>query len=396
MQEFRVPIIGNQVPFVYRKERLIENRFSSVNTFVEILPRESVFSNKELMQIIEMSRIIGLDVGEMDVLRSKQDGKIYVIDANRTPNGPPNGLSQDNAEKAVQILRRAFEDLILNIDSYDYKKKIKIPYIKKTNNEQNGNNPTTNSERFKHPIIFMPSSISDKFFAYKIFNAFRKKESDILLSYWYWSGDAISSLTKRQLELIGRHKRYIINYGAKYLPFNRVMLEFYKNVINDSASNDYENFSDYCFVMNSSFGHNREDYIPKGQEDFFVKSPKCGEDYDEYQIFIVGGCIVFGLLRKKNKVGAIESVSEVSLSSLPFKLREEFSRDLQLDLFSLIVRVCHLTKQVFLISYSTTFVWPILGLTQEITDKLEKILLTSFRDRVLPKIYQDVGVYFHV
>lgn len=105
---------------------------------------------------------------------------------------------------------------------------------------------------------------------------------------------------------------------------------------------------------------------------------------------------MFGLLRKKNKVGAIESVSEVSLSSLPFKLREEFSRDLQLDLFSLIVRVCHLTKQVFLISYSTTFVWPILGLTQEITDKLEKILLTSFRDRVLPKIYQDVGVYFHV
>lgn len=110
--DYRVPVHGAQVPLVYKKYRPIETRFSNTNTFVELTEVEEVFSADEVKRILEFARQIGIDYGEFDVLRDKADGKIYVVDANLTPWGPPNGLSKSDQIKAVERLGKTFSALL--------------------------------------------------------------------------------------------------------------------------------------------------------------------------------------------------------------------------------------------------------------------------------------------
>jgi len=42
------------------------------------------------------------------VLRHNATGKIYVIDVNNTPYGPPSGMKANESKRAVEILSKAF------------------------------------------------------------------------------------------------------------------------------------------------------------------------------------------------------------------------------------------------------------------------------------------------
>lgn len=46
----------------------------------------SVFSHRELEQLSAFCTAIGLDFGELNVMRDREDGRIYIIDANNTPS----------------------------------------------------------------------------------------------------------------------------------------------------------------------------------------------------------------------------------------------------------------------------------------------------------------------
>lgn len=39
--------------------------------------------------LLRLCRALGLDYGELDVLRDVEDGKLYVVDVNNTPWAPP-------------------------------------------------------------------------------------------------------------------------------------------------------------------------------------------------------------------------------------------------------------------------------------------------------------------
>jgi hypothetical protein len=106
--DYRVPIYGEQIPLVYLKYRPLATRFSNTNAFVEVREPESVFTPKELAQILELARKMGVDYGEFDVLRDK-DKRIYVVDVNNTPTGPPNGLPEREAKRALERLTKSFE-----------------------------------------------------------------------------------------------------------------------------------------------------------------------------------------------------------------------------------------------------------------------------------------------
>ena len=50
---------------------------------------------------------MGLDIGDFDVLRDK-DGRLYVVDAAKTPFGPPIGMNEPSMVLMVQTIAGSF------------------------------------------------------------------------------------------------------------------------------------------------------------------------------------------------------------------------------------------------------------------------------------------------
>jgi hypothetical protein len=110
VQDIRLPVLGDLVPFAYCKYRPIAARFSNINMRVEIVPVAEACSADELRRFISFCRAIGLDYGEVDVLRDHNDGRLFIIDANPTPYGPPNHLPKGGSSRALAMLGSAFID----------------------------------------------------------------------------------------------------------------------------------------------------------------------------------------------------------------------------------------------------------------------------------------------
>ncbi|HEU5300585.1 MAG TPA: hypothetical protein VFW08_13900 [bacterium] len=110
--EFRVPVIGGQIPLVFVKYRPIERRFMIRNTIAQMTEAADVFSDDEITSLVAFSREMRLDYGELDVLRDNNDGRLYVVDANNTPHGPPKRLSPTQQQEAVARLGDALVALL--------------------------------------------------------------------------------------------------------------------------------------------------------------------------------------------------------------------------------------------------------------------------------------------
>lgn len=113
VEDMRVPIFGNKTPFVYLKYRTVKDRFVDrvhTNTKATIAEVADVLSNEELNNIHRFCARIGMDYGEVDVLRDSGDRRIYIVDANNSPSGPPSPISDDEGKVAVVRLSQAFEE----------------------------------------------------------------------------------------------------------------------------------------------------------------------------------------------------------------------------------------------------------------------------------------------
>ena len=89
--DYRVPIFKNLIPFVYiyyKKNHTKKQRFYGYPSLVsvELAEAEEVFSQDEIKKIISFCHTIKLDYGELDILKDRQDGRIYIVDANNTPS----------------------------------------------------------------------------------------------------------------------------------------------------------------------------------------------------------------------------------------------------------------------------------------------------------------------
>lgn len=88
MVEYRVPIIMDAIPVVYIELKDIpDDHIKTRKQSIELVEPETVFSPREQSMILDFSRGIGLDFGELDIIRSNDDGRIYILDANKTPGG---------------------------------------------------------------------------------------------------------------------------------------------------------------------------------------------------------------------------------------------------------------------------------------------------------------------
>ncbi len=112
VEDIRVPIFRKIIPFVYLKYRPVNQRLvdrSHANKKVVITEAHDKLSSMEIQKILEFCEKIGLDYGEIDVLRDKYDGKIYIIDVNNNPAGPPAPISEKDEKTAIIRLAKAFE-----------------------------------------------------------------------------------------------------------------------------------------------------------------------------------------------------------------------------------------------------------------------------------------------
>ncbi|MBL8535906.1 MAG: hypothetical protein JNM59_00725 [Hyphomonadaceae bacterium] len=113
VEDLRTCTIGGKPVCVFLKRRQVTKRFLNTNTEVLLRSPEEVFSTAEMDQISAFTREIGLDWGGVDVLRDRGDGKLYIVDANKTDMGPPIALNLPDKIKATRMLRDAFRAFVL-------------------------------------------------------------------------------------------------------------------------------------------------------------------------------------------------------------------------------------------------------------------------------------------
>lgn len=117
--DLRVPIFGEHMPYVSYLIRPIQNRFDHfrfTGDNYKIEKVSKVFTPQERRKIQLFCKQIGLEYGELDILRNNTDGRIYIVDANNTPDGPPIhvGLEGEDLRRQTLLLRaRSFEKIFL-------------------------------------------------------------------------------------------------------------------------------------------------------------------------------------------------------------------------------------------------------------------------------------------
>ncbi len=108
VDEMRVPVFGKNIPMVLTKFKKISDAFSySVAGRLDEVA--DCLSPEEVKLILRFCDEIGLDCGEMDVLRDRTDARLYIIDANNTPCLHFAGFSAKEEREVVRRMRAAFE-----------------------------------------------------------------------------------------------------------------------------------------------------------------------------------------------------------------------------------------------------------------------------------------------
>ncbi len=106
--DLRVPVIGGALPLVYRKFKQPDVRFTNDVSRTELHQLDRWFSEDEQNSIRAFAREIKADFCELDILRDGLTGRMFIIDVNTTPYGPPAGLSSNEREQAIHLLAAAF------------------------------------------------------------------------------------------------------------------------------------------------------------------------------------------------------------------------------------------------------------------------------------------------
>jgi hypothetical protein len=73
---------------------------------------DAIFTADEATMLRAVAHSLRLEYGELDVLRDRDDGQVYVVDANPTPWGPPRPLSAHDEAAAMQRMSAAFERFV--------------------------------------------------------------------------------------------------------------------------------------------------------------------------------------------------------------------------------------------------------------------------------------------
>ncbi len=109
--DIRVPMYNKSIPLVFLRYRDPNSRFDGC-LGTAVVDVADVLSPEEIVKTRAMCRAMGLDLGELDILRDLDDGRMYIVDVNKTPAGP---LAFSRCERRTMLDRMAttFERTLL-------------------------------------------------------------------------------------------------------------------------------------------------------------------------------------------------------------------------------------------------------------------------------------------
>lgn len=111
VEDLRTPCVGGVPVVVFIKRRPRGERFSNHNASVELADPCTLFSEVELARISAFAREMRLDWGGLDILRDRENGRLYIVDVNKT-DMPPLALPFLDKMRASRALGRALEALV--------------------------------------------------------------------------------------------------------------------------------------------------------------------------------------------------------------------------------------------------------------------------------------------
>jgi hypothetical protein len=114
VEDLRTPMVGGRPVCVYRKRRRSGERFANHNSEVELARVQDVFYADEVSALGRFAAEIGLEWGGVDVLRDAADGRLYVVDVNKTDMGPPIALPLKDKMDSTRALAAALRDLTMS------------------------------------------------------------------------------------------------------------------------------------------------------------------------------------------------------------------------------------------------------------------------------------------
>jgi hypothetical protein len=111
VMDIRVPVVNGLLDFVYIKYRNISERFLNTTNKTIVMQTNSIFDKNEIELLNKYCAELRLDYGELDVLRDNNSKRIYVVDVNNTPQGPPSNTSKKDSDFAIETIALAFKKM---------------------------------------------------------------------------------------------------------------------------------------------------------------------------------------------------------------------------------------------------------------------------------------------
>jgi hypothetical protein len=103
---------GGAPVLVWEKIKPGGTRFAIHNRKARLKAPTAVFTPEEIALIGQFTARMGLDWGGLDILRDRHDGRIYIVDVNKTDVGPVIALSWADKIRSMSLLGRAMEGLL--------------------------------------------------------------------------------------------------------------------------------------------------------------------------------------------------------------------------------------------------------------------------------------------
>lgn len=112
VEDLRTPMVGGRPICVFRKRRKAAERFANHNSEVLLARVADIYTEDEIARLGAFCRAMELDWGGLDVLRDSRDGRLYVVDVNKTDMGPPIALPLKDKMAATRLLAAALRRLV--------------------------------------------------------------------------------------------------------------------------------------------------------------------------------------------------------------------------------------------------------------------------------------------
>lgn len=109
--DYRVVYMQGEFPVVYRKFKDAAKRFTNETVEVDLLDT-TPFTESELQAMRSLANLMSIDYAEFDALRDRASGKLFVVDVNPTPWGPPAQLDAEGQRTAISLMANCLESLV--------------------------------------------------------------------------------------------------------------------------------------------------------------------------------------------------------------------------------------------------------------------------------------------